>query len=137
MFFSCRLFKLAHARKSLLLLGDIPGLFRRGFFGSAGAREDVDCVVVVLGAVILEYRAIHMAQGDDRRPRLRPGGWVIDGELVLDRILIRARKVLRDFQGLRVGILEGGAGAEIGGLDDQRTALPMAARISVPAMDVL
>src|SRR4029077_298231 len=68
-------------------------------------------------------------------PGFGPGGRVVDGELVLDRARVEARKTFGDLQGFGIRVLEGGAGPEIGGFDDQRAALPVATGVPMPPMD--
>src|SRR4029077_13065886 len=104
-------------------------------FRGASSSEYVHDAVVALVARILEHRSVDVAQGNDCRPRFGPGRGVVDGELVLDGGRVEARKTFSDLQGFGIGVLEGGAGPEIGGFDDQRAALPMAAGIPMPPMD--
>src|SRR4029077_8142595 len=106
------------------------------FFGRASSRQDVHDVFVPFGAGVLEHRPLHGAQGNDGRPGSRPSGGVIDGELVLDGVLVGTREVFGNFQRIGIGVLKCGARAEIRGLDDERIALPMAAGITVPLADI-
>src|SRR5260370_42491558 len=88
-FFLLSVIKARGSSKLFLLLGDILGLFRGGFFGHSRARKDIDRIVVILGAVVLVDRPRPMAQGNDRYPWPSPGRRVITGELVFDGVLLR------------------------------------------------
>src|SRR5260370_32455811 len=77
-----------------------------------------------------------MAQGKDGWPGLSPRRRVINRERVLDRLLVDAGKALGNLEGSRIGITEGRFGPEIRVFHDQCVALPMAARIPMPLMDV-
>jgi hypothetical protein len=54
---------------------------------------------------------------------------ILDGELVVDRLRVDARETLGDAIGFGIRVLEDHAivGSEIGGLDDQRVAVPVPA----------
>src|SRR5580704_6279118 len=109
----------------------------RCFFRGASPGQDVDNAVVPLAARVLKHWPITVAQWNNRGPRLRPRGRVIDRELVLDRARVEPRETLGDLQGLRIRVLEGSARTEIGGFHDERVAFPMTPGIPVPSMEVL
>ena len=104
-------------------------------FRGASAGQYVDDSVVAFAAGVFKHGSINVAQGNNRGPGLRPSSRVVNRELILDRLGIEPRETLGDFQGLRVGVLKRGASPEIGGLHNQRVALPMPPRIAVPAVD--
>src|SRR5438270_12410147 len=85
----------------------------------ASSGEYVDDAIVTLTARVFKHRPINVAQGNDGGPRLRPGGRIVNGELILDGLGIKPRETFGDLQGMGISVLEGGAGPEIGGLHDQ------------------
>src|SRR5260370_7957372 len=89
-FFLLSVIKARGSSKLLLLLGDILGLFRGGFFGHSRARKDIDRIVVILGAVVLGDRPLHMAQGNDRCPWPSPVLRFISAHLVFHGVFVRA-----------------------------------------------
>ena len=60
-----------------------------------------------------------------RAPRARPGGRIIDRELIEDRVGVDAREAFHHVQRL-AGSLEARLVGEVSGLDDKRLALPTA-----------
>src|SRR5580704_5445688 len=108
---------------SLLLKGASPG-------------HDVHGVVIVFAAGVLENGSVHTTHRNDGRPRLRPGGRIIDGELVLDRILVDPREALSDLQSFGIGVAVGGFRSEICSFHHKRVALPMTAAVAMPFMDI-
>src|SRR5882762_3136075 len=96
-------------------------------------------VVVVFVTSIL----IHLLGGINAGPRNSYGPWpgpgvrVLHGVFVIDRPGVHPSKALRQAEGRRIGFLEDvGIRPEIGSLEDQRIALPMAARITQPLVKV-
>jgi len=65
---------------------------------------------------------------DFSSPLAREGGGVVDGELIQQRIGVRASEALDHMQVL-VGTSEARFSIEIGGINDQRVAVPAAERI--------
>src|SRR5205807_2713487 len=69
-------------------------------------------------------------------PRFGPGGGIFGGELVRDRIVGTAREAFHQMQ-LLAGSSEGASSSEIGRVNHQRIAVPMANRVSLPLADSL
>src|SRR5262245_53769203 len=100
------------------------------------ALQQVDDVVVVLVTRVL----VHLLVGIDPRPRNhrgprpRPRVWILDRELVADGPRVDAREPLGDAKGRWIRVLENHAfvGPEIRRFDDQRVAIPAAARVAEP-----
>src|SRR5207253_208187 len=65
-----------------------------------------------------------------------PGGGIFGGELVRDRIVCTAREAFHQMQ-LLAGSSEGASSSEIGRVNHQRIAVPMANRVSLPLADSL
>src|SRR3984893_60340 len=112
-------------------------LFSRSLLlGGSSPRENVDCVIVVLAAVVLKKRPRAGIQRGNCRPRPRPGGGIVDGELVFDRLRINALEGFRDLLGFVVTVAIGVIGPKVRGFDDQRVAFPMSAGVSMPLVDI-
>ena len=73
---------------------------------------------------------------DFGRPGPGPGGGILDRERVVDRVRVDAREPLVDVQRRR-GDSEPRLVVEVGRVDDQRVAFPVAARVAVPLADAL
>src|SRR6266571_1884279 len=112
------------------------GLVGRGLLREASPHQNLNGVVVTLAAGVLPQRPWDRAQGNDRRPGFRPCRRIVNREFVLDRFRVYAREVFGNFQGRGIGVPIGILGTEIGGLHDERVALPMAAPIPMPLVHV-
>src|SRR5207244_12788154 len=69
-------------------------------------------------------------------PRFGPRSRIFNRRLVDHRVIRGAREALHQAQ-LFAGSPERGQVREIGGVDDQRVAVPMPHRVSLPQMNVL
>src|SRR5207247_7694959 len=94
----------------------------------AGGREDVVEAVISLVAGELVHRVLRVRHRQVERPRFRPRRGIGDGDLVDQRAAIGAREFFDEARVLAA--VEGSSlGSEVRGLDDQRLAFPVAARV--------
>src|SRR5471030_148767 len=115
---------------SLRLPGALLGRFRFLVLRTRAGEDAVHPVIVFVARVLVEVLALalEILHRNHRRPRAAPRIRILDGELVIDRVLVRAPEALRELHVLG-GSLEGHA-LEIGEvrrLDHERVAFPMAA----------
>src|SRR6266566_4314178 len=110
-------------------------------FAPARSREEMHDVVVIFVTRVLVHllTGIDLSPWNSRRPRSGPCFRILDRKFVSERIRARAGEALRDAERFRIGALENHAvvRAEIRRLDHERIALPMAARVAQPLMQVL
>src|SRR6266700_3395656 len=111
-------------------------LLRRFLLLHAGPAEYGGDHRIPLVAGPLVDRPLSLRHRNLRGPRFGPRGGIFGGELVSDRIVGGAREAFHQVQFLP-GSSESASSSEIGGVDHQRTALPMANRVSLPLADVL
>src|ERR1700677_1177388 len=101
----------------------------------------MDHVVIIFMAGVLVHllTGIGLSPWNSGRPGLRPCSRILDRELVVERSRVDAREALGDTESLGIGSLKNHAvvGPEIGGLNDQRRALPMSAGIAQPLVEIL
>src|SRR5882762_1550672 len=108
-------------------------------FALAGAAQEMTHVVIIFVASILIHLlgGINTGPGNSYGPWPSPGVRILHGVFVIDRPGVHAGKALSEAERRRIGFLEDvGIRPEIGGLKDQRIALPMAARITQPLVKV-
>ena len=103
----------------------------RALFG-ARARQDTGEPEVAFVTGVLVDVLIAAPQRNHQRPRPGPGLRIVDRDSILQRIRSDASEALGQTQ--RVGC-DQEAAAQIGGLDDQRVAVPVTARIAEPRVD--
>ena len=74
-------------------------------FAGAGARQEVDHVVVILVTRVLVHllAGIDLVPRNQRRPRLRPGRRILDREFIVERVRVHAREALRDLESRGIG----------------------------------
>src|SRR5260370_16773295 len=90
-------------------------------------------IVFVTRILIHLLGGINAGPWNSYGPRPGPGVRVLHGVFVIDRPGVHSGKALGEAEGRRIGFLEDvGIRTEIGGLEDQRIALPIAARITQP-----
>ena len=92
-------------------------------------------VVVVFVARVFVQLIFGLVPGNDRRPGSASRCRILDRKLIGNDVRFDAREPLREFEGLRIGFAKGTVRSEIGGLDDQRVAIPPAAGISEPLLE--
>src|SRR6266436_4891002 len=99
-------------------------------FALASAAQKMAHVVIIFVASILIHLlgGINAGPRNSYGPRPRPCVRVLHGIFVIDRPGVHAGKALGEAEGRRISFLEDvGIRPEIGGLEDQRIALPTAA----------
>src|SRR4051812_17975983 len=105
------------------------GGFGRALLVLARAGQQVREAVIALVARVLEQRTDALLPRDFRRPWPRPRGGVVHGEAVHQRVVAGAREALRQLH-VRARSLERRFVGEVRRLDDERVAVPPAARDS-------
>src|SRR6516225_7427493 len=98
-------------------------------FGASTGQYAIETVIVFMAGVFVKQPGF--GPGDGGGPWLSPSGRVADGEAVVDAVVGDARPALHQAY-VFCGSLEAHLAAEVGGFDDQRVALPMAAGIAEP-----
>src|ERR1700685_4519557 len=88
------------------------------------AAQDTFHSVVALMAGVFVDRTLTLRHLKHCRPRLRPGGWIVDREFVPERVLAGARETL-DHVCVRTGAFETRLALKIDGVNHQRITLPM------------
>ena len=111
--------------------GSLRGLFLR----EASAPEDVRHAVVPFVAGILVQRTLGRDHRNFRAPWPGPRVGIVNRKLVEDPVGAHAREAFDDMQG-GTRSLERGPVGEIRRVDDERVALPAAARVAGPLPDV-
>src|SRR5579863_9162267 len=104
-----------------------------GLVLGTGSLEDAQHAEITLVAGVLVELIPRVAQRDHRGPRLGPGGGIIDRDFVLKAVGASAGEALNDVQ--LIARVHEGSGLVVGGIDDQRIALPMTARVTEPGPD--
>src|SRR5262249_18871337 len=112
-------------------------------FSSAAAAKDIGDGFVPFVAGILEDLIIRFAaegNGDFPRPCIDIG--IVDGDFVIDGVCIDAREAFHDVEGFTLGDTFNASGSRarrnpafvvvVGGIDNQRIAFPVPARVAVP-----
>src|SRR4051794_11617736 len=99
-----------------------------GFFFDTRGAQDVRQAVVALVASVLVNGTLRLQERHFSRPRPGPGRGVVHGEGVGDGVGPDAREALRHLDG-RGRIPEAHAIVEVRRFDDERVALPVAARV--------
>src|SRR5438094_134244 len=87
---------------------------------------------------VLENRAWDFSHRNLSRPRTRPGLRIVDGELVFDGLRVNSSEAFDHAQPIADNPVETPNQrlvVEIGGLDDERIAVPAAARVPQPLTD--
>src|SRR5207249_11770141 len=89
------------------------------------ARQCVRLAVVAFVAGMLKDRSHGLFEEDLCGPWFCPGRRIIDGELIANRVFVRACETL-DHMHLLAGALENRLVREVGAINDQRIAFPAA-----------
>src|SRR6185436_17000950 len=109
-----------------------PWIALRGLFlGVASAPEDARHAVVAFMAGILEQRPLGGDHRNFRAPWPGPCGGIVNRKLVEDPVGADAREAFDDMQRCTRSLERGPVG-EIRRVDDERVALPAAARVAGP-----
>src|ERR1700680_672517 len=114
----------------------LPGLLRCFLLLHPCSIEDGGYHGIPLMAGPLIYWPLSRGPGNLRSPGFVPRGGILDRKLVHDLVIGGAREAFDQMQ-LFAGTSESGHIREIGGVDHQRVALPMAHRVSLPLADIL
>src|SRR5262245_30060323 len=105
-------------------------LLRKRFLISRAA-QNIHQRVVPFVARVLEDALVGLRHRYGRAPRTRERGRVVHGELVQQRVLVDASETLDEME-LVVSPAKTGPAVEVRRVDDERVALPLAARIAQP-----
>src|ERR1700730_5051647 len=108
-------------------------------FALASAPQEMAHLVIMFVASILVHLlgGINAGPGNSHGPRPRPGVGVLHRVFVIDCPGVHPGEALSKAEGRRISFLEDvGIRPEIGGLEDQCIAIPMAARIAQPLVKV-
>ena len=81
-------------------------------------------------ARVLEHPLTSHLERNHQRPRARPHRWIVEGDVVLERILRYPPELLDGVQ-LVSGTHPSGVGHVVGRVHDQRVAVPSRARVTV------
>src|SRR5438552_4190261 len=126
---------------SVLRLSFFVGRRRRGASGSlvrAGAAEDVAHRVIPLVALVRHHLFLVVrGQRHRERPRLRPRRRIVDRHGPLHFVRRDAPEPLDNFQRLRIRLPVRAPLPEVGRLDDESVAFPVAARVAHVEADAL
>ena len=110
---------------------------------SGGDRQSIRAALAFMARVFVDFVLAVVCKSTDEARRQLPGmsvyGSVCDRGFIVDRFIVDDSKPLDKVGGGAIEIadhVQPGFGLEIGHIDHQRIALPVATRVSLPQFDI-